>query len=131
MQCFNLYDRVITYDFPFPFDGIKNFFSTIFPAHHTHTSCLERDSPCLSRMPLFDVGVMHVPAVSCINHNHSIKLNHNDIFVTLLYPLLLNPFWLVGFVTSSSTTRLYRGRVPRLTSDNFTCFHLRDRTGRP
>ena len=28
--------------------------------------------------------------------------------------------WLVGFLTSS-TTRLYRGRVPRLTSDNFTC----------
>ena len=25
-----------------------------------------------------------------------------------------------GFLTSSSTTRLYRGRVPRLTSDNFT-----------
>ena len=31
--------------------------------------------------------------------------------------------WLVGFLTSSSTTRLYRGRVPRLTSDNFTCCH--------
>ena len=30
--------------------------------------------------------------------------------------------WLVP-----STTRLYRGRVPRLTSDNFTCCHTRDR----
>ena len=29
--------------------------------------------------------------------------------------------WLVGFLMSSSTTRLYRGRVPELTSDNFTC----------
>ena len=38
---------------------------------------------------------------------------------------------LVGFLTSSSTTRLYRGRVPRLTSDNFTCCHTRDRAGRP
>ena len=27
---------------------------------------------------------------------------------------------LFGFLTSSSTTRLYRGRVPRLTSGNFT-----------
>ena len=27
---------------------------------------------------------------------------------------------LVGFLTSSSATRLYRGRVPRLTSDKFT-----------
>ena len=36
---------------------------------------------------------------------------------------------LVGFLTSSSTTRLYCGRVPRLTSDisdNFTCCHTRD-----
>ena len=36
-----------------------------------------------------------------------------------------------GFLTSSSATRLYRGRVPRLTSDNFTCCHTRDRAGRP
>ena len=33
---------------------------------------------------------------------------------------------LVGFLTSSSTTRLYRGRVPRLTSDNITCCRTRD-----
>ena len=31
--------------------------------------------------------------------------------------------WFVGFLTSSSTTRLYRGRVPRLPSVNFTCCH--------
>ena len=37
---------------------------------------------------------------------------------------------LFGFLTSSSTTRLYRGRVPRLTSDNFTCCHTWDRVGR-
>ena len=36
--------------------------------------------------------------------------------------------WLVGFLTSSSTTRLYRGRVLRLTSDNFTVLpHTRER----
>ena len=34
--------------------------------------------------------------------------------------------WLVGFLTSSSTIRLYRGRVPRLASDIFTCYHTRD-----
>ena len=40
-------------------------------------------------------------------------------------------FWLVGFLTSSSTTRLYRGRAPRLTSDNLKSCHTRDRAGRP
>ena len=39
--------------------------------------------------------------------------------------------WLVGFLTSSSTTRLYRGRVPRLMSNNCTCCYTRDRAGRP
>ena len=29
----------------------------------------------------------------------------------------------VGFLTSSSTTRLHRGRVTRLTSDSFACCH--------
>ena len=33
---------------------------------------------------------------------------------------------LFDFLTSSLTTRLYRGRVPRLTSDNCTCCHTRD-----
>ena len=28
---------------------------------------------------------------------------------------------LFGFSTSSSAARIYRGRIPRLTSDNFTC----------
>ena len=32
-----------------------------------------------------------------------------------------------GFLTSSSATGLYRGRVPRLTPGNFTCCHTRDR----
>ena len=36
-----------------------------------------------------------------------------------------------GFLTSSSITMLYRGQVPRLTSDNFTCSHTRDSVGRP
>ena len=38
---------------------------------------------------------------------------------------------LFGFLPSSSITRLYRGRVPRLTFDNFTCCHTRVRAGRP
>ena len=37
---------------------------------------------------------------------------------------------LFGFLTSSSTTRLYRGRFPRLTFDNFKCCHTRDKAGR-
>ena len=39
--------------------------------------------------------------------------------------------WLVDCLTSSSTTTLYRGRVPRLTTNNFTCGYTRDRAGRP
>ena len=31
--------------------------------------------------------------------------------------------WLVGFLMSSSATRLYPGRTLRLTSENFTCCH--------
>ena len=31
--------------------------------------------------------------------------------------------WLVGFLTSSSTTGLYRGLASRLTSDNYKCCH--------
>ena len=37
---------------------------------------------------------------------------------------------LFAFLTSSSATRLCRGRVPRLTSDNLTCCHTQDRAGR-
>ena len=36
-----------------------------------------------------------------------------------------------GFLTSSLATRLYRGRVPRLMSENFTCCHTRDWASRP
>ena len=35
------------------------------------------------------------------------------------------------FLMPLSITRLYRGRVPRLTSDNFTCCHIRDRAEKP
>ena len=38
---------------------------------------------------------------------------------------------LFDFLTSSSATRIYPGRVPRLTSGNFTCCHTRDIAGRP
>ena len=36
---------------------------------------------------------------------------------------------LFGFLTSSSATRLSHGRVPRLTSDNFTCCHTETEQG--
>ena len=45
-----------------------------------------------------------------------------DLFACLLVCL-------VGFLTSSSTTRLYRRRVPRLTSLNRTRCHTRDKGG--
>ena len=56
------------------------------------------------------------------------RLRPNVVKLSLLVCLFV---WLVGFLTSSLTTRLYRGQVPRLTSDNFTCCHTRDRVGRP
>ena len=39
--------------------------------------------------------------------------------------------YLFIFFTYLSTTRLYRGQIPRLTSDNFSCCHTRDRAERP
>ena len=36
---------------------------------------------------------------------------------------------LFGFLTSSSSNRLYRRRFPRLMSNSFTCCHKRDRVG--
>ena len=40
---------------------------------------------------------------------------------------------LIGFLTSSSATRLSSWKGPKtdMTSDNFTCYHTRDRGGRP
>ena len=38
---------------------------------------------------------------------------------------------LVGFLTSSLTTRLYHERVPRMTYDNYKCCYTPDRAGRP
>ena len=37
----------------------------------------------------------------------------------------------IDFSTSSSATRVYRGRAPRMTSDNVKCCHTRDRAGTP
>ena len=42
---------------------------------------------------------------------------------------VFNEVWLVGFLTSSSATRLFHRRVPRLTSDNFTCCHTETKRG--
>ena len=44
-------------------------------------------------------------------------------FQTCGFFLILCDICLFGFLTSSPTTRLYRRRVPRLTSDNFMCCH--------
>ena len=44
------------------------------------------------------------------------------VIVIVIFKLIIISLvgWLVGFLTSSSTTRLYRGQAPRLTSDNFS-----------
>ena len=51
-------------------------------------------------------------------------------YMPLLIPLLYF-VGLFGFVTSSSTTRLYYGWAPRLTFESFKCCHTQDRVGRP
>ena len=51
----------------------------------------------ISLLLLFDIGLM------CMNMNRE----------SCLFPLLHNIFCLFGFLTSSSTTRLYRGWAPR------------------
>ena len=69
-----------------------------------------------------DVGPVVSVRVSMTLHQSLYKYGmilHLSIFVCL-----------VGFLTVLSTTRLHRGRDPRLTSDNFTCCHTRDRAGR-
>ena len=57
-------------------------------------------------------------AASLLVHLEWIKIRKGDFFVCLFC-----------FLTSSSTTRLCRGRVPRLTSDNFTCCHTETERG--
>ena len=51
---------------------------------------------------------------------HHLGLSNEDVEDFVLDDPSVSPdtTTLFGFLTSSSTTRLYRGRVPRLTSDN-------------
>ena len=56
---------------------------------------------------------IHKPWTACV-------CVHSAIFVCLF-----------GFLTSSSTTRLYRGPAPRQSVWQFTCCHTWDRAGRP
>ena len=69
----------------------------------------------------------------CWYRNETIKWEYRLIDLELKsvpVRLRVRGCWLVGFLTSSSTTRLYRGRAPRQ-SVNFTCCHTWDRAGRP
>ena len=45
------------------------------------------------------------------------------IFGSEAFRAFLDFVWLVGYLTSSSASRVSRGRVPRLAFDNFTCCH--------
>ena len=73
----------------------------------------------LSPTPL-SISISHC---SCPSFSYSELMNGDLSSLSQLFVCLF------GFLTSSSSTRLYRGRVPRLTSDNFTCCHTRDRAG--
>ena len=97
----------------------ENSFLPLQDSHH-HANFLSQINPvlenvgCLQRMKN-PYGIVRTELLDNVE-----KLQHVIRFVCL-----------VGFLTSSSASRLYRGRVPRLTSDNFTCCHTRDRAGRP
>ena len=67
----------------------------------------------------------------CLSVNSLPNRSMNENFITLKMIYYSEFVWLVGFLTSSTAARLYCGRVPRLTSDNFTWCHTRDRAGRP
>ena len=65
-----------------------------------------------------------------VYHNHTINLPHafeiKEEHVsanTNISSVALGFGCFFGFLTSLSATSLYRGRVPRLTGDNFTCCH--------
>ena len=58
------------------------------------------------------------------------RIGKNRLFVGLS-PRIPFSFSFSWFLDVSSRTRQSRRRVPRLMSDNFTCFHTRERAGRP
>ena len=76
-----------------------------------------------------------------MSHSSHTESELGDHEFCLSRSLLLTPTKPVGngspvfvcfcFLLSSSIPRLYRKRVPRLASNNFTCCHTRDRVGRP
>ena len=87
-------------------------------------------------MSLFSLGQATI-AIDLIPYQHLSayfkiqKLTKSDRVIHLTPSLQSLFVCLLGFLTSSSTTTLYRGRVPRLTSDKCMCCHTRDRAGRP
>ena len=70
------------------------------------------------------------PSLTKLFHSFHVKMIGFGAtrWVLFLQKLILLKFWtacVVGFLTSSLTTRLYHKRVPRLRSDNFKCCHMR------
>ena len=70
-------------------------------------------------------------SIECHNGHHRSRVNSHTLRVKELHLFVCLFVCLVVFLTSSSTTRLYRVRVPRLTSVHFTCCHTRGRAVRP
>ena len=73
---------------------------------------------CFYHRPLVSITLssnIQIHVISCKNY-HSARRARSIVC-------------LVGFLTPSSSTRLYHGRIPRLTSDNFTCCHTETKRG--
>ena len=81
-----------------------------------------------------NLRVQDTVSPDCMLHTvYCIQLEDSPSSLVFFFVLMVSSvfffsacFFLFGFLTSSSTTRVYRGRVQRLTSDNFTCCHTRD-----
>ena len=81
------------------------------------------------------LGIQGIPShdmplpYSKIETNLESKVKKRNIIMDYFVKKKMSVICLLGFFTSSSTTRLCRGRVPRLTSDNFTCCHTETERG--
>ena len=79
--------------------------------------------------PISDMGLIslsylpHAPDMESVGISQESLQNLiiGDKINKIIAVVLLSKVCLFGFLTSSSTTRLYRGWVPRLTPDNYTC----------
>ena len=91
---------------------------TEMPAKKIFATC-----PVVRRCPIFPISSLPKrkssvpPRFSLLGDRTQVSLGHSKLLLFVWFRNVL--------------VKLYRRRVPRLTSDNLTCYHTRDRKGRP